>query len=286
VHGFSTGFTPTGQAAYVSDIIPAERRGEAMGILGTGGTLGMAAGPALGGMLGNNFGVNSVFYCSSAFAFVSIIILSSLRETLREKNRFHPRMMTIGKDELFAPEVLTPCIVMALSAYAFGAVFTVIPDFGAYIGIKNKGLLFTYLLVASLLVRLIGGKASDVYGRKPVLMVSTIMIAASMLVLAFAKTPFYVIIGVSMYGLGQGATSPTLLAWATDLSDIRNKGKGIASLYIFMELGIGIGAFASGFIYANQSGNFPVTFIICSLLALLGFLYLTISRRIFNITSS
>src|SRR5690606_14156583 len=28
VHGFSTGFTPTGQAAYLSDIIPAERRGE------------------------------------------------------------------------------------------------------------------------------------------------------------------------------------------------------------------------------------------------------------------
>src|SRR6188768_4309876 len=30
VHGFSTGFTPTGQTAYLSDIIPADRRGEAM----------------------------------------------------------------------------------------------------------------------------------------------------------------------------------------------------------------------------------------------------------------
>jgi len=27
VHGFSTGFTPTGTAAYLSDVIPAERRG-------------------------------------------------------------------------------------------------------------------------------------------------------------------------------------------------------------------------------------------------------------------
>src|ERR1700754_2889815 len=30
VHGFSTGFTPTGQSAYLSDIIPPDRRGEAM----------------------------------------------------------------------------------------------------------------------------------------------------------------------------------------------------------------------------------------------------------------
>jgi MFS family permease len=51
MHGFSTGFTPTGQTAYIGDIIPAERRGEAMGLLGTAGTLGMAGGPALGGWL-------------------------------------------------------------------------------------------------------------------------------------------------------------------------------------------------------------------------------------------
>ena len=30
VHGFSTGFTPTGQTAYIADIIPAHRRGEAI----------------------------------------------------------------------------------------------------------------------------------------------------------------------------------------------------------------------------------------------------------------
>src|SRR6188768_1794862 len=67
VHGFSTGFTPTGTAAYMSDVIPAARRGEAMGMLGTFGSLGMAAGPALGGMLSNRISLDAVFYCASAF---------------------------------------------------------------------------------------------------------------------------------------------------------------------------------------------------------------------------
>jgi MFS family permease len=37
VHGFSTGFSPTGATALVADIIPAHKRGEAMGIVGTAG---------------------------------------------------------------------------------------------------------------------------------------------------------------------------------------------------------------------------------------------------------
>ncbi len=75
VHGFSTGFTPTGTTAYLSDIIPAQRRGEAMGLLGTASAVGMAAGPALGGSLANQLGLDFMFYCSSFLALVSIALL-------------------------------------------------------------------------------------------------------------------------------------------------------------------------------------------------------------------
>src|SRR5688572_18690564 len=82
VHGFSTGFTPTGQAAFLSDIIPASRRGEAMGILGTAGMIGMAGGPAVGGWVTRIFGLNTTFYLSSAFALAAVLITLSIRETL------------------------------------------------------------------------------------------------------------------------------------------------------------------------------------------------------------
>ena len=167
---------------------------------------------------------------------------------------------------------------MVLCAYAYGAVLTVIPDFSAHVGIKNKGLIFTYFTVASFIVRLLGGRASDRWGRQAVLRVSSLIIVTAMLVIAFADSRLQLIAGIALYGLGHGATSPTLLAWATDLSDTRFKGRGLASLYIFMELGIGLGALISGFIYDNQSSNFFITFMVCSSLAALAFLYLTFSR--------
>ena len=274
VHGFSTGFTPTGATAYLADIIPIHKRGEAMGILGTAGSVGMAAGPAIGGTLANQLGLDAMFYCSSFFGLVAIIILIRAKETLPVKQKFSMGLLKVKKEDIFEPLVLVPCLVMVLVAFPYGAVFTVIPDFGEFVGIKNKGLLFTFLTVASLLVRLLAGKASDKYGRIEVLRLSTLAIAVSMLIIGLAATPLTLIIGVTLYGLAQGSTSPTLLAWAADLSDNRFKGRGIASLYIFMELGIGLGALCSGWIYGNQSANFFITFLISGLLSTLAFTYL------------
>lgn len=274
VHGFSTGFSPTGATTYLSDIIPFTRRGEAMGILGTAGTVGMAAGLAIGPSIANDFGLDVMFYCSSAMAVLSIAVLSGIRETLKIKQGFSVNVFKIHKRDLFEPKVFVPCLVMLLATYAYGAVFTVVPDLCLHVGIQNEGLPFVFLTIFSLSVRLIAGRASDKYGRRKVVIISTLLVAAAMLVLALSTSPLLLIIAISLYGLAQGMTSPTLLAWATDLSEEKHRGRGIASLYIFMELGIGIGAFISGFIYANNAENFFVTFLTCSLLAFTAFLYL------------
>jgi MFS family permease len=280
IHGFSTGFTPTGTAAYLSDVIPAERRGEAMGLFGTFGSLGMAGGPALGGALGNNFGLDSVFYCSSAMGLVSVLILMGIKETLHEKHKYGIGLLKVNKADLFEPRVLAPCIVMILLGFSYGTCFTLIPDFGQYVGIKNKGLLFTYMTVASLFIRLIGGRASDRYGRQLVLLVCAFFILVSMLVIGFAQTPLQLIVGMTLYGLANGTSSPTLIAWATDLSDPKFRGRGVASVYIFMEAGIGVGAFLSGLMYANDSSRFNMVFGICAALSGMAVLYLFFKRRV------
>jgi MFS family permease len=278
VHGFSTGFTPTGLTAYLSDIIPAHKRGEAMGLLGTAGTVGMAAGLAVGPGIANDFGLNVMFYSSSALAVISIAVLFGIKETLSHRQGFSTQVLKIHKHDLLEPRVLVTCIVMLLTTYTYGAVFTVIPDFCAYVGIKNEGLPFTFLTVASLSVRLVAGKASDYYGRRKVLMVSTTIGVIAMIILGLGSTPRDIMIAISLYGLAQGMTSPTLFAWATDLSDEKHKGSGISSLYIFMEMGIGIGAFTSGFIYGNDPANFIITFFMCGLLGAIAFVYLIFNK--------
>jgi MFS family permease len=278
VHGFSTGFTPTGLTAYLADIIPTHKRGEAMGILGTAGTVGMSAGLAIGPSIANDFSLNAMFYCSSGMAVVSLAVLLGIKETLSDKTKFSIEVFKIHKRDLLEPRVLITCVVMLLTCYAYGTVFTVIPDLCTHVGIHNKGLPFIFLTVASLSVRLIAGKASDRFGRRSVVLVSSALGAISMAVIGLSSEPRDVLIGISLYGLAQGMTSPTLFAWATDLSDTRFKGRGISSLYIFMEMGIGVGAFASGFIYGNDTSNFFIAFMTAGCMAGFAFLYLVFTK--------
>jgi len=183
----------------------------------------------------------------------------------------------VSRKDLFEPNVLLPCLMMVLIAYAYGAIFTVIADFSSFVGIENKGLIFTYITVALLIVRLLAGRASDKYGRVPVLKISILLITISMVVIGFATSPHMLIVGCFIYGLAHGATSPTLLAWATDLSDEEHRGRGIGSLYISMELGIGIGAFTSGLIYGNNNNHLLVVFLTAAILSFIGFVYLMIN---------
>lgn len=276
VHGFSTGFTPTGQAAYLSDVIPDNRRGEAMGILGTAGMIGMAGGPAIGGWITRLFGLDATFYLSSVFAFIAVAITMSTRETLLNKSRLKLSTLKITANDVFEPRVWLPCVIMVLSMYAYGAVLTLMPDFGWAVGIRNKELLFTCFTLSSLAVRLIAGRASDRFGRVPVLIVSTGFVLLSMSCMAIADSPALLIAGVTLYGIAQGTTSPTLLAWVTDLSEQHHRGRALASLYIFMEMGIGFGAFFSGWIFANDTSSFFLPFMASGLLGGLAFAILLV----------
>lgn len=79
LHGFSTGFKPTATAAYIADIVPRERWGEALGMHGLAFSMGMAIGPAIGSFLTQLYSINFLFYASSAMALVSIVIVLHLK---------------------------------------------------------------------------------------------------------------------------------------------------------------------------------------------------------------
>ena len=99
-HGFSTGFTPTGTSAYVADTVPFAQRGEALGIQSLFGSLGMAAGPALGGWIASVWPIEVLFYSAACTAIFSILILSRLKETLPKKEALRWKLFKLDKNEI------------------------------------------------------------------------------------------------------------------------------------------------------------------------------------------
>ena len=261
LHGFSTGFKPTGTAAFVADIVPMEKRGEAMGLLGVTGSLGMAAGPAFGSWVAQTFSLNTMFYCSSAAALLSVLVQGTLTETLplAQRQRFRFSLLKLKLDEILEPRVLAPALTTLLCLFPFGAVLTVIPDQSRLLGLTGptKGLFYVCYTVASLAVRLVAGKASDTHGRVPVLRWSASLLALGLAVLVWSPSVPVFLLGAIIFGIGTGLNSPTLYAWTIDLSHPARRGRGVATMYIALEVGIGIGALLAGWIFDNQPGRLP-----------------------------
>lgn len=278
VHGFSAGFTPTGTSAYVADIVPFYQRGEAMGIQSLFGSLGMAAGPALGGWLATFWPLNYIFYTSAAIAIFSILLLVRLKETLEQPERMSFSLLKLKKNEIIEKRVLIPSTILFLSVFSFGVVLTIIPDLSNHLGIENKGLFFAIFTLSSLGIRLIAGKASDRYGRVPVLRAASIMMILAMLAIAFAENKWMLFGAGVLFGSAVGMNSPTTAAWVIDLSLDAFRGRALATMYIFLEAGIGIGAIVSGFLYANKAENFSLVFLVSAAMAASALVFLLFIR--------
>lgn len=274
LHGFSTGFKPTGTTSYIADLVPVNIRGEAMGYLGFFGTLGAAIGNAVGSPIANLYSYDFLFYSSSALSLGSILVLIGMKETLQTRERFNVSHLIIKRNELYEPKVLPAFIAITLSYFSFGMILTVIPDFSTYLGIENKGLFFTYATLSSLIVRIIAGKASDKYGRVIVLKVTYVLISISMIYLGLAQNKNEFIIASLLVGLPLGMNYPTLFAWTIDLSVEKFRGKAMATVYIGLELGIGAGALISAMIYNNDNTKFLATFWTGAATAIMALVYM------------
>ena len=279
VHGFSTGFKPTATSAYGADVVHESRRGEALGALSIGYTVGMSAGPLIGSYLVDSFSYNTMFYVSAGFALGSVIILYNIKETLATAQKFRAAHIRIKKHEVFEFTALKPAIVMFLLAFSSGCVMTLAPDLSVWVGMHNKGLFFAFYTLSSLVIRFIAGKSSDRFGRMPVLILSALALAVSMVLLSFTHSVGMLMTSAAIFGLSWGMNGPTIAAWTVDLCAVENRGRAVASMYIALEAGIGIGSLFSARVYNNKASNFVYAFILPAILALIALVLMAVWRR-------
>jgi len=276
IHGMSTGFTLTGTASYVADIAPPHLRGEAIGIHGLCANIGAAFGPALGSTLALHFSTDVMFYTSSVSAILSLLILTGLKETLpkAQQQKFQLEQMNLKWEEIFEPRIIMPFTIMVLVIFSFGVILTIIPDLSAHLGIQNKGIFFTYMTGASISIRFFAGRASDRYGRANILRVSSLFLTIAMFFIGVAESYVQLMACAVLFGLAHGTGAPTIFAWAIDLSIEKYRGRAMATLYIALELGVGLGAFISGMIYNNEIPQLKYAFWFSASLSLLAFFFL------------
>ena len=274
IHGFSAGFSPTGSTALVTDLIPADSRGKAMGIWGTFISLGIGVGQALGSLIFEHLGYNSLFMISAIFTVISLLLVLKVEETLAVKQKFDGSQLKIQAKDVFEPSVLPAAMVMLLTAFSSGIIFVITPDISAFLGITNKGFFFGIYVISTILIRLFTSSLSDKIGRRQTLLIGCTILMISMILIATSNSVNTYIISAVVFGLATGVSSPTLFAWTADLSHEARRGVGAGTMFIALEIGIILGSASTLIFYDNSKNTILISFLVGALLSLAAALYL------------
>lgn len=273
-HGLSIAAFTTGFSALVADISPPQNRGEVIGYMTLVNPIGMAVGPAVGGLLQEWVGYTPLFLMSAGLGFVGILCLQLL-----DPPPFQAKSETIAQADsrfwrlLLSPRLRTPAIVLGLIGLAFGSLAIFVPLFIKASGIPlNPGLFYTAAAIASFLARIIVGPASDRLGRGRFISLSLVLYASSLVLLWLAQDAVGLLVAGFLEGAGGGILLPMMITLAADRSQPQERGRIFGLTLTGFDVGIALAGlvFGSFTAYIGYRGLFGVAALL-SFLALLVF---------------
>ena len=282
-HGISIAAFTTGYSALVADIAPPKQRGEVIGYMSLVTAIGMAIGPALGGFLQASAGYNALFLLSSGLGVLGIlfttqIVNPSVSTTQLKTSGDNPTDNRFWR-LLISPRLRIPAIVLLLIGLAFGTLSTFVPLFIKSVGVDlNPGLFYTATAIASFSVRLIGGRASDRYGRGLLITISLIFYILSMLFLWIATSANIFLLAGILEGMGAGILLPTIAAMLVDRAMPQERGRIFGVCMVGFDVGIAIAGPFLGLV-AEQVGYRNMFGFAAGLTCLALFIFLTASSK-------
>src|SRR5262245_14673299 len=270
LYGTAIGCFSTAAGAYLADVAPPARRGEATSYWGLVSSLAMGVVPpfALGLMSSLTLhpledrlvtllpGVGAtaawpenfvlLFLTAASLAFLACGFSRGMREIRRPAPH-------VGRRPLFAREALLPTAVNLCLYLTFTSYTSFLPLYARTLGLGNAGYLYSTYAAALLSTRLLSARVGDRYGRAAVIVPGLSAATLALLVFAFAPNGATLYLGVSLYGLGIGLAQPGLSAFVIDHLAPERRGLGMSTYGQGIDLGMGLGGVLMGRI-ATQVG--------------------------------
>jgi MFS family permease len=275
VHGFGLCCYNTASNAYVADIAPLTRRGEAMGHFSAVQALGLIIGPLVGFLLIGKFGFRHLFYVAGGLAVASFLFSFFTQE--RRKTTEIKHQPWSPRTGIIAVESLPVAWIALCMGMAWGASGAFIAIFAQSRSLQNPGFYFMIQAMALLISRTFAGHLADRHGRAAVILPGIILMTLSLLMLPLTNGVPLFLISATLSGLGFGIAQPATMALLIDRVRPERRGLAVGTYFTGYDSGICIGAILLGMV--SQHWGFSVMWLLGAAFNLLGLAGLLADRR-------
>jgi MFS family permease len=254
IHGVGMGFVGPLSLALVSNTLPNSKMASGMGVFSLGSAIASAVGPTFGLKLASTVGYNNTFYICAMLMAVCLGLSFMIKgETLERPEKFRIKL-----NQIVAPEVLLPTLVLMLMMLAYSGINAFMAIYGGLCGVADIGLFFTASAVCLLIVRPLGGRIADRYGLDKTVIPGAIIFIGALTIISFGRTlPMFLLSG-AVSAIGFGICQPILQTINMQLVPKQRRGAAGNTNFLGIDLGFLIGPNLAGAIIAavqSSTGN-------------------------------
>jgi len=235
--------------AYVGDITPEGEEGKWMGIFNATFITGFGAGPLLGGVISDHFGMNTAFYTMGVLNLISFLgatfFLPEIAQRRKTAGQFSFRGITASKITrgIFSFQVGTSANRGIMTAFV--PVFATI-----FIGLSPSiiGTVLTVTIIGNSLLQIPSGNLADRLNRRNMIILGSLGVAVSMLLVPLSNSFWLLLAFMAIGSIFDACSTPP--AMAAIIQEGRKYGMGVATSVSNMGggLGMGLAPILAGFI--------------------------------------
>lgn len=255
---------PAGFALTI-DLVPAEKRATALAAVGTAETIGVFAGPAIGGFVAGQINFYYPMYVGAALSFACAYILSLIREPPIGKITEKSSLLTMFGAWRRNMEQNRKLIALTTRGLVMGIVQ----------GLWNLGLIwFWYYKVGmdptevgvaisiGTVVMALGtipfGALSDKHGRIPFILMGGSLMVSGLALMALVTSVWQVFLLVAIQEFGAAMSNPSVGALLADVMLKEERGRVMGAYQTVVGIGNIIGYTVLGVVYQEVSPEAPI----------------------------
>ena len=256
ISGIGLGMLNVSRHAYLADQVPLQQRGKAISVFGGIHRAGSFLGPAIGGLLGEYYGLQSPFLLYGVFCLIAFTIFSY---ALRHPEFGQPSLNLNERRPSFASVFATiRTHYQVLLAAGMGQLLaqtvrsarqTIIPLFANDIlglTVSDIGYIVSAGSAVDTALFFTGGIVMDRWGRKMAIVPSFVMQGIGVIAVAFTSG-FVSLLVVSIWlGLANSLSSGTMMSVGADLAAQKERGEFLGAWRLIGDSGFMLGPLVIG----------------------------------------
>ena len=220
----------TSVALSVTDIVPAERRAQALGRQSIMTYTGFTIGPIVTDRLIDH-GWTVVWVVPAILHMLTTLVALSVPETRSKTPSATPARAG------FDWRVVRPASGILVANFSFACIVTFLPEYSERVHISRPGALFATYAITVLTVRALTGRIADHVGPARFTVPTMTIGSAGLILLALSNRQWLSFVAIAIVGGSLGSTFPAATAAALQRASSSDRGKAMSTAFAVGDIG-------------------------------------------------